>query len=92
LLECLDAALAKETRDLQVGCLDTVSAMIILNVTEELSRLSMMTATFFNYSRIVRIPLVYALQFSHTVVTSLGGLLSIIMGFLIWKQRPSGEG
>ena len=27
LLECLDAALAKETRDsLQVGCLDTVSA------------------------------------------------------------------
>jgi len=51
LLECLDAALAKETRDflqnLQVGCLDTViGAMIILSVTEELSRLSMMIATF----------------------------------------------
>jgi uncharacterized membrane protein HdeD (DUF308 family) len=93
LLECLDAALAKETRDLQVGCLDTViGAMIILRVTEELSRLSMTIATFFNYSRIVRIPLVYALQFSHTVVTLLGGLLPIITGFLIWKQRPAGEG
>jgi hypothetical protein len=51
LLECLDTALAKETRDflqnLQVGCLDTViGAMIILSVTEGLSRLSMMIATF----------------------------------------------
>ncbi|MGZ8928525.1 MAG: hypothetical protein ACXW03_08720 [Methylobacter sp.] len=96
MLECLDAALAKEARDflqnLQVGRLDTViGAMIILSVTEELSRLSMMIATFL-IVRVLCVSLIYALQFSHVIVTSLGGLLSVIMGFLIWKQRPTGEG
>ncbi len=97
LLECLDAALAKETRDflqnLQVGVLDAViGGMIILSVTEEPSHLSMMIATFLIVRGIVRTTLVHALRLPHTFATSLGGLISIIMGFLIWKQWPTGEG
>jgi uncharacterized membrane protein HdeD (DUF308 family) len=97
LLECLDAALAKETRDflqnLQVGVLDAViGGLIILSVTEEPTRLSMMIATFLIVRGIVRMTLAYALRLPHTLATSLGGLVSIIMGFLIWMEWPVGEG
>ncbi|TRW90785.1 hypothetical protein [Candidatus Methylobacter oryzae] len=97
LLECLDAALTKEPRDflqnLQVGVLDAViGTMIILSVTEEPSRLSMMIATFLIVRGIVRATLAHALQLPHILVTSLGGLISVIMGFLIWKQWPTGDG
>lgn len=97
LLECLDAARAKETRDflqnLQVGVLDAVvGSLIILSVTEEPARFSMMIAAFLIVRGIVRITLVYALRLPHTLSTSLGGLAAIIMGLLIWKEWPTGEG
>lgn len=97
LLECLDAVLAKEPRDflqnLQVGVLDVViGGLIILSVTEEPARLSMMIATFLIVRGIVRITLAQALRLPHTFATSLGGLVSIIMGFLIWKEWPTGDG
>lgn len=97
LLECLDAALAKGMRDflqnLQVGVLDSViGGLILLSVTEEPTRLSMMIAAFLMVRGIVRIILVYALRLPHTLSTSLGGLASIIMGILIWIEWPSAEG
>ncbi len=97
LLECLDAVLAKEMRDflqnLQVGVLDVViGTLIILSVTEEPSRLSMMIAAFLIVRGIVRITLVYRLRLPHTVSTSIGSLVSIMMGILIWMEWPSAEG
>ncbi|HEY8036573.1 MAG TPA: hypothetical protein VIF37_13425 [Methylobacter sp.] len=97
LLECLDAVLSKETRDflqnLQVGVLDAViGGLIILSVTEEPSRFSMMIAAFLIVRGIVRITLAHALRLPHTFATTFGGLLSIIMGFLIWMEWPTGEG
>lgn len=97
LLECLDAALAKETRDflqnLQVGVLDTViGCLIIFSMSELPARLSMMIAAFLIVRGIVRITLVYTLRLPHTLTTSLGGLVSIIMGYLIWIEWPTGDG
>lgn len=97
LLECLDAVLSKETRDflqnLQVGVLDAViGGLIILSVTEEPSRFSMMIAAFLIVRGIVRIALAHALRLPHTFATTFGGLLSIVMGFLIWMEWPTGEG
>lgn len=97
ILECLDAIFAKEARDfiqnLQVGVLDAViGGLIILSVTEQPSRLSMMIATYLIVRGIVRITLVHALKLPHNFVTSLGGLISIIMGFLIWMEWPISEG
>jgi uncharacterized membrane protein HdeD (DUF308 family) len=97
LLECLDAVLAKEMRDflqnLQVGVLDSViGGLILLSVTEEPTRLSMMIAAFLMVRGVVRITLVYMLRLPHTLSTSLGGLASIIMGVLIWIEWPSAEG
>ncbi len=97
LLECLDAILAKEMRDflqnLQVGVLDAViGGSIILSVTAEPARLSMMIATFLMVRGIVRITLVYMLRLPHPLSTSLGALASILMGVLIWIEWPSAEG
>lgn len=97
LVECLDAFLAKETRDflqnLQVGVLDTViGALIILSVAEEPARFSMMIANYLIARGIVRVTLIYALQLPRAALSSIGGFLSIIMGFMIWMGWPSSAG
>jgi uncharacterized membrane protein HdeD (DUF308 family) len=97
LVECLDAFLAKETRDflqnLQVGVLDTViGAMIIFSVAEEPSRFSLMIASYLIARGIVRITLIYAMQLPRAGLSSIGGFLSIIMGFMIWMGWPSTAG
>jgi uncharacterized membrane protein HdeD (DUF308 family) len=97
LLECLDAFLAKETRDflqnLQVGVLDTViGALIILSVADEPARFSMMISNYLIVRGIVRITLIYAMQLPRAALSSIGGFLSIIMGFMIWMGWPSTAG
>ena len=96
-IECLDAYLAKEQRDffqnLQVGVLDSVvGGMILLCVTESPVRLSLMIAAFLLVRGIVRITLSYALRFPHIISTAFGGLISIILGLLIWKEWPTTMG
>lgn len=97
LVECLDAFLAEETRDflqnLQVGVLDTVvGALIILSVAEEPARFSMMIANYLIVRGIVRVTLIYALQMPRAALSSIGGFLSVIMGFMIWMGWPSTAG
>lgn len=97
LLECLDAFLAKEMRDflqnLQVGVLDTViGLLIILSVADEPARFSMMIANYLIVRGIVRITLIYALQLPRAALSSIGGFLAIIMGFMIWMGWPSTAG
>ena len=97
LLECLDALLAKKQRDvlqnLQVGVLDTVvGALIFLSVSGTIYRLSLMIAAFLMVRGIVRIILAYALELPLRLTTSLGGLVSIISGFLIFQEWPVPDG
>lgn len=97
LLECLDAFLAKETRDflqnLQVGVLDTVmGALIILSVAEEPARFSLMIANYLIVRGIVRITLIYAMELPRAALSSIGGILSIVMGFMVWMGWPSTAG
>jgi len=97
LLECLDAFLVKNQRDviqnLQVGVLDTViGALIILSVSGSFSRLSMMIAAFLLVRGIVRIALAYALNLPHKLSTSVAGVISIILGILVFQQWPTADG
>ena len=93
LSECLDALLAKEQRDvlqnLQVGVLDTVvGALIFLSVSGNIYRLSLMIAAFLMVRGIVRIILAYALDLPLKLTTSVGGIVSIISGYLIFQEWP----
>jgi uncharacterized membrane protein HdeD (DUF308 family) len=97
LVECLDAFLANETRDflqnLQVGVLDAViGGLIIFSVAEEPARFSFMIASYLIARGIVRITLIYAMQLPRAALSSIGGFLSIIMGFMIWLGWPSTAG
>ncbi len=97
LLECLDAFLAKQQRDvvqnLQVGVLDIViGALTVLSVSETVERLSMMIAAFLIVRGIVRITFVYALKLPHKASTTAGGVLAVILGILVYTQWPSEEG
>jgi uncharacterized membrane protein HdeD (DUF308 family) len=97
LLEFLDAFLAKELRDfihnLQVGALDTVVAgVIILGISEEPERLSLLITAFLLTRGIVRITLAYSMQLPLAVSTAAGGATSILLGLLIWLEWPSSAG
>ena len=96
LLECLDAFLAKEQRDviqnLQVGVLDAVIGMlIILSVSGTAARLSMMISAFLIVRGIVRIALAYALDLPHKASTSAVGIISVVFGVLIFQEWPTSD-
>ncbi|MCK5120496.1 MAG: hypothetical protein KAQ91_00860 [Methylococcales bacterium] len=96
LLECLDAFLAKEQRDviqnLQVGVLDTVIGILIISsVSGVASRLGMMISAFLIVRGIVRIALAYALDLPLKVSTSIVGIISVILGVLIFQEWPTSD-
>jgi uncharacterized membrane protein HdeD (DUF308 family) len=97
LLECIEAYFAKASREflqnLQVGILDTVvGGLIVFSVSEVPQRLSMMIATFLIVRGLVRIALVHTLNLPYMVSTTLFGVISILLGFLICIEWPTNEG
>lgn len=97
LLECLEAYFAKASREflqnLQVGILDTVvGGLIVFSVSELPQRLSMMIATFLIVRGLVRIALVHTLNLPYMFSTTIFGLISVLMGFLLCFEWPTDEG
>jgi uncharacterized membrane protein HdeD (DUF308 family) len=97
LLECFDAAIAKELGDfflnLQNGVLDVVVAgLIIFSIGDDPARLSLLITAFLIVKGIFRLTLAYATQIPTIVSTSVGAGVSIILGLLIWLEWPSSAG
>lgn len=97
LFECLDAFILKHQRDviqnLQVGVLDTVmGALMIVSFTGTVYRLSLMISAFLIVRGLVRLVFVFALNLPFKLVTSLGGLVSIICGIIILQEWAGSEG
>jgi len=97
LLECFDAALAKELGDfflnLQNGVLDVaVASLIIFSIGDDPARLSLLITAFLIVKGIFRLTLAYATQMPANVSTSVGAGVSIILGLLIWLEWPSSAG
>ncbi len=94
--ECLEAFFAKSSRELhqnlQVGILDTVvGGLIILNISGEPQRLSLMIAAFLLVRGTVRIFLAQALRLPHKTSLSLCGLVSVIFGIMVFLEWPVSE-
>lgn len=94
LQECLEAFFSKISREfhqnLQVGILDTViGALIFLSVSGEPQRLSLMIAAFLIVRGSVRVSLVHALGLPQSRSTTLFGLISIVLGILLFFQWPT---
>ena len=96
-LECLDAFLAKKQRDvlqnLQVGMLDVVIGLfVVLSISGEPERLSILISAFLIVRGVVRSTLVYALRLPYPLGTSLLGVLSVILGIFLWLEWPTNAG
>ena len=96
-LACLDAFLAKKQRDvlqnLQVGVLDTIIGLfVIFSISGHPERLSILISAFLVVRGIVRITLTYALQLPNSFVTSLCGMISVILGICLWLEWPTNAG
>ncbi len=92
----MDSFLAKHQRDiiqnLHVGVLDTViGGLIVLSISGEYLRLTLMISAFLIVRGIVRVIFVFTIPLPHRVSTSMGGLLSIILGVLIFQEWPTVE-
>lgn len=97
LIECMDALFAKQQRDfiqnIQVGVLDAVIGLLtIFSISGFISRLSMMIAAFLIVRGIIRIILAYSLNLPNRRLISVAGIVSVILGILVFKQWPSHEG
>jgi uncharacterized membrane protein HdeD (DUF308 family) len=97
LLECFDAAIAKKLEDfflnLQNGVLDVVVAgLIIFSIGDDPARLSLLITAFLIVKGIFRLTLAYTTQIPNIVSTSVGAVVSIILGLLIWLKWPSSAG
>lgn len=94
--ECLEALLAKNSRELhqnlQVGILDAVvGGLIIINISGEPQRLSLMIAAFLIVRGLVRITLARVLRLPHSTSLSICGLVSISAGIMICFEWPVNE-
>lgn len=97
IIGCFEALFAKEQREflqnLQVGVLDmVVGTLMILSFAGTLSRLSIMISAFLIVRGIVRIILVYSLKLPYKLSTVTGGVISIILGILVFQEWPTSEG
>lgn len=97
LLECFDAAIAKELRDfflnLQNGIFDVVVAgLIIFSIGDDPTRLSLLIAAFLFVKGLFRLVVTYATRPPNIFSTSVGSGVSIILGLLIWLEWPSSAG
>ena len=94
MLECFDAAIAKKLEEfflnLQNGVLDVVVAgLIIFSIGDDPTRLSLLITAFLIVKGIFRLTLAYATKIPNIVSTSVGAVVSIILGLLIWLEWPS---
>jgi uncharacterized membrane protein HdeD (DUF308 family) len=97
LLECFDAAIAENLGDfflnLQSGVLDVVvGGVIVLSVGGDPSRLSLLITAFLIIKGIFRIVLAQATHIPNIVSTTIGAVVTIILGGLIWLEWPSSAG
>lgn len=94
LLECMDAAIAREPADfflhLQNGILDAVvGALIVFSISGYPSRLSLLIAGFLLVRGILRMVLVRAARLQARISAFIGGGISASLGLLIWAEWPS---
>jgi uncharacterized membrane protein HdeD (DUF308 family) len=96
-LECFDAFKAKELADfflnLQMGVLDVVvGGLIIFSIGGDPTRLGLMIAAFLIIKGIFRIVLAQATHIPNIVSTTIGAVVTIILGLLICLEWPASAG
>lgn len=93
LLECFDAAIAKESRDfflhLPAGLLDViVGGLTLFSISGNPTRLNLMIAAFLLAKGMTRLVITYGTQTAHRTSMLTGAWVSIILGVVIGVEWP----
>ena len=93
LFASLDAYLWRHSNEffinLQIAVLDVTVGMILLNeLNKAADKLILLVAAYLMIKGVFRIVAAYAVHFSHFSVATFGGLLSVVMGVLLWQEWP----
>ena len=73
--------------NLQIGVLDTVVGLIILTeLNKSEDKLLLLVSAYLLIKGIFRILAAYSVHFSHFNIATLGGLISVILGMLLWQE------
>jgi uncharacterized membrane protein HdeD (DUF308 family) len=91
ILACFDALFWRHTKEfyvnLQIGVLDTVVGLIILTeLNKSVDKLLLLVAAYLMIKGIFRILAAHTVHFSHFNVATFGGVISAIMGLVLWQE------
>lgn len=91
ILACFDAFLWRQSKEfyvnLQIGILDTVVGLIILTeLNKTADKLILLASAYLLIKGIFRILAAYSVHFSHFTVATFGGLVSVLMGMVLWQE------
>ncbi|MGR8931015.1 MAG: hypothetical protein ACU836_10265 [Gammaproteobacteria bacterium] len=91
ILACMDALIWRSTKEfyanLQVGVFDTVIGLILLTeLNKSPEKLVLLVSAYLLIKGIFRMLAAYSLRFSHFSVATFGGLISVIMGVVLWQD------
>lgn len=90
----LDAVFWRHSKEfytnLQIAVLDSVVGIVLLTeLNKPAEKLILLAAAYLIIKGLFRVFAAYTVHFSHSSVATLGGLLSVILGVLLWQEWPS---
>lgn len=94
LLECYDTFISRHSErfvvNLQFAIMDTVfGAIILFELHYDAFKLSILIAAFLVAKGLFRFIAAYAGHFPHSKSTLIGGIISFLLGMLLWVRWPS---
>ncbi len=90
-LACFDAFLWRGGKEfyanLQIGILDTVVGLIILTeLNKSEDKLILLASAYLLIKGIFRVLAAYSVHFSHFTISTFGGLISVVLGIVLWQE------
>lgn len=94
LLACLDAYISRHSKEfyvnLQIAILDTVIGIFLLTeLNKSAEKLILLAAAYLLIKGIFRVVAAMIVDFPHATSATLGGMLSVVFGTLLWQEWPS---
>jgi uncharacterized membrane protein HdeD (DUF308 family) len=91
IMACLDALFWRHTKEfyvnLQTGILDSVVGLVVLaELNKSADKLLLLVSAYLLIKGIFRIVAAYSVHFSHFTVATFGGLVSTILGMVLWQE------
>lgn len=92
-LGCLDAYISRHSKEfyvnLQIACMDTVVGLFLLTeLNKSADKLILLAAAYLLIKGLFRFFAAVSVGFSNAESATLGGLLSIVLGVLLWQEWP----